>query len=189
MVVVVLVASTVIVGIHATAPGASAECPPAPINTEYLVDVGRARAAAVGNIATFGREGSGGWVVRSVYVDHGYRIPRSNIHGTFLPGSCNEPFPEAGERVIVLLDVAIPGSSKRVDLYFTVGVSVSPALAARVGADLPDTEAASAAPTPATTSARWPLLAAGGLGFGLALGRVRRGGAPRLRPGPRTRAA
>ena len=174
--------------LHATAASALAECPPSTINADFAVDVARARAAAIGNIATFGRDAAGAMVVKSVYVDWGFRIPRSNIHGTFRPGSCLEPWPKLGTRIIVLLGVQVAGSTKRVDRYYTIGVSVSADVAARAGADLPDTDVAVSSPGPGTP-AQWPLVVAGVLGFGLVWARIRRAGALQRRRRPRRRAA
>ena len=175
---------------HATVATALAECPPTAINEEFLSDVPRAKAEAVGTIRSIAQSESQGLYVTSVAVERGYGAG-GVLRRAIWPGSCIEPRPKVGDRVIVLIGMLLRGGgTTRVDDYFTIGASVSQDVARRVSARIPDTDAVPAkslAVSGAASSASpLPFVLAGGLGFAFAL---RRGGALRLRPRPRTRAA
>ena len=169
---------------HVAAPITRAECTG---RLAFAWSVAHSRAAVVGTIASTDTDLMG--FATSIHVERAYGIQTGPVlRGRFWPGdACNGDEAVVGLRVVVLLGVPFPGVP---NAFFTIGRTVTPWQAAHVGRDLPDTAAVDmptrgAAPAPAP----WPLVIAGVLGFGLALGRLRRGTAPRRRPRPRTRVA
>lgn len=170
---------------HVGAPIASAECDGGLV---FAATAPHARAALVGRVEAFTVDEYGFRTVTRVRVERAFGIaPGAEHRGRVTTGWCADDI-RTGSRVVLLLGVNLPGTLLDGDCYYLVGESLTSAEAATVGRVLLDT--ATAAPGSGESELEmWPLALAGGAAFGLALRRIRRGGAPPPTPRPRTRGA
>ena len=124
------------------APTARAECE-GRIAFDALVR--EARGAVVGRVTASQTDASGFTTVTALRVEHafGMRVGRT-YRGTILAANpCTDDGGRVGDRVVVLVDVPSQVAPRtRIDLYFTIGQSVTPWEAGSIGNALPDTATA-----------------------------------------------
>ncbi len=178
---------TLLAATFATAPAVRAECDGGFLFGET---VPHARAAIVGRITGLAAGRYGLLDVTSVRVERAYGVDPGAVYRVRATTGWCADYPKIGLRVVLLLDVDLPGTRLDGDYFYVVGQSVTSAEAAGIGATLPDTATNAVAPSgPITLLSPCPVAAAGGLGFLLAWRRLSRAGARPRTPRPRTRAA
>lgn len=125
---------------HVAAPTVRAECDG---GVPYSAAVRLAHGALVGVVSRVGRDGIGLPYLAEVAVERavGTRVGPVWRGQAYAGMACNGDEPTVGARVVVLLDVTIPGVPPA-DTFYTIGFAVTPAQVARLAGDLPDTATA-----------------------------------------------
>jgi len=159
---------------HATAISARAACDG---GYAFTWAVGHAQGAIVGRVISILVDDNGAIWATAVRVERAEGIHVGRVYrGRMFTGSCGEDEPRVGAHVVVLLGVTDPlVPSVRGDLFYTIGRTVTPAQASRVGTLLPDSAIEQAVqPNPSSRPIWLPAAVAGGTAFVVFLVRPRR---------------
>lgn len=128
---------------QATAPTARAECEG---GIAFDSVVGRAHGAVVGRVAASSADQLGFITVSAVRVERAFGVSLGRTYRGTIPAAnpCTDDGGRVGDRVVVLVGVPDAVAPHRpVDLFFTIGRSVTPSQADSIGSALPDTATAS----------------------------------------------
>lgn len=140
---------------HAAAPAARAECDG---GYTYEVTVRHAHGALIGVITATDQDDMGFVYASAIDVERAYGVTVGRVYRDRVDvGLCGEDAPLVGARVVVLLDVRMPGvAGGPWNVLYTIGQTVTRSQAASLAADLPDTSTVSSAAALAGTADRKP---------------------------------